>query len=97
MSKLTPEEVSAALMNTVNGYDSTLAEALHDAIIHEHRYLQGAIIGVLTRVLYRIGKVNTGTDARNEHAIKLCETLRRIADTGEATKADIEVIGRWFI
>ena len=96
MTKLTAEEVAVALMNTVNGYSNELPDALHNTIIHEHRYLQGSIIGTICRTLYRIGKANTGTDDRNYHAIKLCETLGKIADTGEATKDDIEVIKCWF-
>jgi hypothetical protein len=50
------KEAVASFLKAVNGDARGVREALHDAIIHEHRYIQGEVIAILSRVIYAIGK-----------------------------------------
>ena len=96
MEKLDAVQVSKALMSTVNGYSRELPTALATAVITDHRTLQSDAIAAMTRALYQIGKRNHGSDARNHYAIKLCQTLATISDTGTASDEDIRLIQCWF-
>ena len=83
-------------LRAINGDSRGVLEALHDEVIHEHRYIQGEAISILCRAIYAIGKENHGKDARNEHAINLCEAVVRFSDSGVVDAEDLNKLRNFF-
>lgn len=85
MKESPEQEFAKKLMSMVNGYStSELQEALVEAILHDHRTLQGYAIRLMRNVLTDIGekakKGEIGTDLRNEGAVKWCKALAESED-----------------
>lgn len=87
------------IMRAANGSCTDLEYALHQAIINEHRFTQGQVIAMLARVLVKVGKVNHGTDVRNEDAIEACRALGRVGQAEykeDITRADFNMLRRFL-
>jgi hypothetical protein len=89
-------ETVKSFLREYNGGSGEMTQVLHEEIVREHRFIQGTIIGSLCRVLYKIGKYNHGMDARNECAINLCKALVEIADKGEVSKGNLNILRQFF-
>lgn len=61
----------------VLGSHQVFEEAFSSALIKQHRTLQQSLVGNLIQALRRYGDTS-GTDARNEAAVKHCQNLEEV-------------------
>jgi len=83
--ELTGEILCTLLGSFVNSYSFRfykVADAFVDAMIGEHRTVQGLIVNLLLAILARYGKTEY-SDGRNDVAVATCKKIKKLVDSGE--------------